>query len=69
MKYKDAFGWHIKKQDPRYPDRWLYIYKIHRDGSIEWTTDYSLALRLSEKRASMLVNPTLNRKVKEENHD
>lgn len=67
-KYKDAFGWHVRQTDPRYPDRWLYVYKIHRDGSVDWTTDYSLALRMSEHRATWGTKVFKN-EIGGKNHD
>ena len=54
-KYKTAHGWHIRKANPNYPGRWLYISKVHRDYTVEWATDHLYAKRLSEKTASIIL--------------
>lgn len=49
--YKTAFGWHIKKQDPRNTSRWLYVSATHKDGTYDFSTDHTYAKSFGEKTA------------------
>lgn len=52
---KTAFGWQIRKTNPRYPDRWLYVSKVHKDNTLDWSTDHTYAKGFSEKTARKLL--------------
>lgn len=53
--YKNAFGWHVRKTNPNSPDRWLYVSKVHKDNTVEWSQDHLYAKDLSEKTAKKLL--------------
>ena len=49
--YKTAYGWHIRKPDNRFPNRWLYISATHKDGTYDFSTDHLYAKSFSEATA------------------
>ena len=51
--YRTATGWHIRTRDTRYTEReaWLYVSKVHRDGTYSFMMDYTYAKDFSEKTA------------------
>lgn len=49
--YRTAFGWHIRRQDPRHQGRWLYISATHKDGTYDYSTDYLYAKSFGERTA------------------
>ena len=50
--YHTAYGWQIRTRDTRYKrDRWLYVGKVHRDGTYTFYSDYLYAKNFSKQTA------------------